>query len=416
VNVLSRLVIVCVIASFLTPARADWPAYRGPNGDGISSEKISSDWPASGPKVLWKIKLGDGLGSFAIKDGRAYVMGAYGDFEDCVALDVKTGEKIWSTRLGITQGRGDNQGGGGPGSTPTADGDKVYVYGSLLKLTCMNAADGKIVWQKDIEKEFSGQGETVMGIRSWGSTASPVIEGDLLIICGGGRGQSFIAFNKKTGDVVWKSGTETFTHSTPTLATIGGVRQAIFFCQNAVVGIDVSDGKTLWKHPAGSAPALAASPVVSGDIVYTSAGYGIGALVLQVTKSGDKFAAKQLWTARNHSMNQWSTPVVKDGHVYGIHGNGNRGATLQCVELATGKLQWNGPSVGQGEVMLIDDKLLVQCADGKLLLVDPDPKGFKQISTAQPLRGQAWGWPAFSDGVLVYRTNVEAAAVDLSGK
>jgi outer membrane protein assembly factor BamB len=405
--------VVAVVGLFVAAARADWPQYRGPNGDGISAEKMLSSWPSEGPKVLWKIPIGDGLGSFAIKDGRVLTLGAYGDFEDCVALDLKTGQKLWSTRLGITQDRGRDQGGGGPGSTPTIDGDRVYVYGSLLKLTCINAADGKIVWQQDIQEKFAGQGENVMGIRAWGSTASPVIEGDMVIIHGGGRGQSFLAFNKMTGEPIWKSGGETFTHATPTLANLGGVRQAVFFCQNAIVGVDVRDGKVLWRHRAGSAPALAASPIVSGDIVYTSAGYGIGALVLRITKTGDAFTATQLWTARNHSTNQWSTPVLREGYLYGIHGTGNR-ATLQCVELAGGKLQWNGPAVGQGEVLMVDDKLLVQCADGKLLLVDPNPTAFRQISSAQPLRGQAWGWPAFSNGIFVYRTNVEAAAVDLS--
>jgi outer membrane protein assembly factor BamB len=194
------------------------------------------------------------------------------------------------------------------------------------------------------------------------------------------------------------------------------VRQAIFFCQNSVVGIDVNDGKELWKHRAGSAPSLACSPIVSGDIVYTSAGYNIGALVLQITKEGDKFAAKQLWATREHSTNQWSTPVLKNGYLYGIHGQGNRGARLQCVELASGKVQWTGPAVGQGEVLMVDDKLLVQCADGRILLVDPNPQAYKELSTTQPLRGQAWGWPAFSEGVLYYRTNIEAAAVDLSAR
>jgi outer membrane protein assembly factor BamB len=416
VSVMHRWIVACGIGVLIAPAKADWPQYRGPNGDGVSAERMLASWPTDGPKVLWKIKIGDGLGSFAIKDGRAYTLGAYGDNEACVAVDMKTGQQIWSTPLGITQDRNAGQGGGGPGSTPTVDGDRVYVYGSLLKLTCMNAADGKIIWQHDIQEKFAGQGDNVMGIRSWGSTASPVIDGEKVIIHGGGRGQCYLAFNKTSGDLIWKSGSDTFTHATPTLATIGDVRQAIFFCQNAVVGIDVSDGKELWRHRAGSAPALACSPIVSGDIVYTSAGYNIGALVLQVSKEGDKFTAKQLWTARNHSTNQWSTPVVKDGYLYGIHGGGNRGATIQCVELATGKLQWNGPAVGQGEVLLVDNKLLVQCADGRLLLVEPDPKAFKEISKAQPLRGQAWGWPAFSDGIFVYRTNVEAAAVDLSAK
>jgi outer membrane protein assembly factor BamB len=405
-------IVAVVVVACALPARADWPAYRGPRGDGISEEKMLSNWPADGPKVLWKTRLGDSLGSFAIKDGRVYCLGANGTDEECVALDFQTGDKIWTTPLGRTQERRQGQGGNGPGSTPVADGDKVYTYGSRLLLACLNASDGKVVWKHDIQSDFNGQANEARAIRSWGSSSSPIVTGDLVIVQGGGSGQSFIAFNKSTGEVVWKKHTETLTHATPTLATIHDVPQLIFLTQSGLVAIDPKTGELLWKQAYAPATAIAASPVVSGNIVYCSIGYGVGGGAYEISRDGSTFTSKELWRTRGQSLNQWSTPVVKDGYLYSIHGQ--RNATLQCVDIKTGKVLWNGPQVGQGEVMLIDNKLLVQCADGKLLLADPDPSGFKQIATAQPLRGQSWGWPAFSNGVLVYRTNVEAAAVDLS--
>jgi outer membrane protein assembly factor BamB len=409
------MVWMCSTAFLVGSAFADWPQYRGPNGDGISPEKMLSAWPSSGPKVLWKQKVGGGLGSFAIKNDHAFFLAADGDNESCHAIELKTGKPIWTMPIGPTQSRSSGQGGSGPGSTPVADGDKVYVYGSRLKLICFNAADGKTVWQHDIQREFGGQADSQRAISSWGNACSPIVEGDLVIIQGGGNGQLFIAFNKTTGAVAWKKETGAMTQSTPAVATIGGVRQVIFLVQSGLVSLDPKTGDALWKQPYQGATAIGASPVVSGDIVYCSIGYNVGGGAFQVTKNGDRFEVKQLWRTPGKNMQQWSTPVIHNGYVYSLDSAGGpRSAKLQCVELKTGNLVWAGPAVGQGETVLIDGKLIVQAASGKLLLVDPTPQGYKEISSAQPLDGQAWGWPAFSNGVFLYRTYTEAAALDLS--
>lgn len=409
----ARVFGVSVVVALAAHVQADWPQYRGPNHNGISEEKVLAPWPEGGPKVLWTKNVGAGLGSFAVKDGRAFYMGADGDAESCFALDVKTGTQAWATPIGPTQRRRDGQGGNGPGSTPVVADGKVYVYGSRLKLACLNAADGKVVWEHDIQKDFNGQADSQRAIRSWGNTCSPVVDGDLVIVMGGGDQQAFLAFNKDTGAVAWKTQTEELTQATPTLATIHGVRQLIFLVQSGLVSVEPKTGKVLWKQPFSSATAIGASPVVDGDVVYASIGYGVGGSAFRISKEGDTFSSKQLWYTKKESMQQWSTPVIKDGHLYAIHGGGNR-ATLQCVELTTGKVAWNGPGVGQGEVMLVDGKLIVQCANGKLLLVDPSPAAYKEISSAQPLTGQAWGWAAYSNGIFLYRTTTQAAAVDLS--
>jgi outer membrane protein assembly factor BamB len=241
------------------------------------------------------------------------------------------------------------------------------------------------------------------------------VEGDLVIIQGGGAGQHYLAFNKDTGALAWKRHTEILTQSTPAVATIDGVRQVIFLQQSGLVSLDPKNGDILWKQPYSQATAIAPSPVVSGDKIYVSMGYNVGGGAYQVSKDKDKFVVKELWRTPRQSMNWWSTAVIKDGYVYGIHGRGDdRNAPLQCIDLNTGKLMWSGPPAGGGEILVVDDKLIVQAGTGKLHLVEPDPTAYKEISNAQPLSGQAWGWPAFSKGVFVYRTNTEAIALDMS--
>ncbi len=411
-----RRMVLLVLALVATTAWADWRQFRGSNGDGISTEKMLESWPETGPKVLWKMNVGAGLGAPVIRGDKAYFLAQEDSNETCFAIELRTGKAIWSTPLGPTQSRRSaGQGGPGPSSTPAIEGDKVYTYGSMLKLACLNAADGKIVWEHDVQSEFNGQAQSSGAIRAWGSACSPVVEGDLVIVPGGGDGQAFLAFNKTSGEVAWKKETEILTHATPAVATIAGVRQVIFFTQFGLVSVAPQTGEVLWKQAYQSATAIGASPVVSGDIVYCSIGYGIGGGAFQIAKEADTFSVKQLWRTKGQAMNQWSTPVIKDGYVYLIHGTGNdKKAALQCIELATGKLMWTGPAVGQGEILMADGKLIIQTATGRLLLVDPGPQSYKEISSTQPLTGQAWGWPAFGNGVFIYRTNKEAAAIDLS--
>jgi outer membrane protein assembly factor BamB len=412
-----RWIAFCTVFAGSTVALADWPQYRGANGDGIYAEKALASWPASGPKVLWKKPSGEGIGSIAIQGEKAFYTAADGAAEACVALDLKTGKPLWSKLLDQEKAdRSGDQGGPGPCSTPAVSGDKVYAYSSHLILVCFSIADGKEVWKHDVAAEFAGQTNTG-AVQKWGSATSPIVEGDLVIVSGGGAGQTFLAFNKETGAVVWKKHDEKMTHSTPVPAEIGGVRQVIFLMQSGLVSLDPKTGEILWKAPYKYNVATGASPVVVGDIVFCTAGYNVGGGAFQVTAVGGKFSAKELWQTPNKAMGQWTTPIVKDGFLYLINGSGAvDNAKLQCVDLKTGQLKWDGPAVGQGQLLLVDGKLIVQTSKGKLLLADPNPQAYKELASAQPISGQAWGLPSISEGILVYRTNKEIAAVDLSTK
>lgn len=402
----------------------NWPQYRGPNQDGLSQEKVNLAWPAEGPKALWKVPTQNGFSCFAVAGGKAFTQvnrEANGEQREIlVALDAATGKELWFADIGLGKydqggdsGTPDNKGGDGPRSTPTVSDGKVYVLNPFIVLSCFDAETGKPVWSKDIIKEFLGRNI------GWKSAASAVIDGDLVFVGGGGAGQSFIALNKKTGETAWKSQDETITHATPVVATILGERQVIFFAKSGLVAVSVKDGKALWKFPFKFNVSTAASPVVSGDIVYLSAGYGVGGAACKIAKEGDAFAAKGMWAVPGDKdvANHWSTPVCKDGYLYGMFSFKKFGVgPLKCVELATGKVMWEKPDFGAGNVIVVNDKIVALADDGQVVVVEAAPAAYKELARFKAVTGKCWTTPALSDGRLYVRGTKEGACFDVSAK
>ena len=402
---------------------ADWAQYRGPNLDGTTTEKIQ--WPAGGPKALWKVPTPDGFGSLVVSAGKAYTIvtrlqeGA--PQETLVALDANTGREMWMANLaavskysgGGDAGAGTNKGGDGARSTPTVDGDRVYTLSSQLALACFDAKSGKPVWNHDVLKEFAGKNIT------WQNAASPLIDGNLVFVAGGGPGQSLLAFDKADGKLAWKSGTETITHSTPVATTIHGVRQVIYFTQSGLVSVAAQTGAPLWKQTFKFAVSTAITPIVAGDIVYCAAGYGVGSGAYKISKNGNAFESAELWriTGNQPVANHWSTPVYKDGHLYGMfqfkeYGNG----PLKCVELATGKVKWEKAGFGPGNVILVDGNVLALTDAGELVLVEGAPAAYKELARTKAVTGKCWSTPVLSNGRVYVRSTKEAACLDFSPK
>ena len=406
----SALCFVALLISSLTLHAADWPQYRGLNHDGATAEKILKSWPAEGPKVIWKAPLGPSFGSFAVSGGKAFcfiqrsVDGE--DKEVAIALDAATGKELWAVPLG--KATYDKQGGDGPRSTPTVDGNRVYFFGAYQVLTCLDAATGKQIWQHDLVKEFSGV------VITWNSAASPVLDGDLVIVNGGGEGRAFLAFNKTDGKLVWQSEDDAPTHATPTPATIHGVHQLIFLTKKSLVAITPKDGKVLWRYAFPFRTSTAASPIVWKDMVYCSAAYNVGAAVVQITKTNNEFAATELWRKRNELMNHWTTPVCKDGYIYGIYGQGqNATAPLKCIEMATGNEKWSQPGFGGGgATILVDGNVLAQADRGPLVLVEGKPEEYHELARAEIYSGKCWTMPVVSNGRIFARNTKEGFCLD----
>lgn len=402
-------------------AASGWTAYRGSGGDGRSAESLAKKAVPS--DAAWKVATETGFSSFAIAGGKAYTLVTRemdgNPTEVCLALDAASGKEAWSAPLGLglkyghdggNSGTPENSGGDGPRSTPVVSGDIVYVLDSHLKLFALNSADGREAWSVDLVATHGAKNI------KWLNAASPVVDGDRVFVAGGGAGQSLLAFNKDSGAVIWKGESDAITHATPVMADLGGVRQVIFFTQTGLVAVRAENGRVLWRQKFPFNVSTAASPVVFGDIVYCSAGYNVGGGAYRVEKSGEDFAVTEIWRTENDNINHWSTPVVKDGYLYGMFGFKEYGACpLACVDIRTGEKKWSQPGFGPGNVILSADGTLVALSDkGEVVLVAAKPDAYTELSRADVLEGKCWSTPALADGRVFVRSTTQGAALDFA--
>lgn len=401
---------------------ADWTEYRGPENNGISSEKIAATFPVGGPKVKWKVPSANGFSSFVIAGGRCFTQELRSventDQEVLVARDTETGAEKWFKPLGTLKlneggqsGTKENSGGDGPRSTPAADANHVWTFSGRLVLQCFDAKTGTEQWKRDLVKEHAG------AIPRWMNAQSPVIDGDLLFVAGGGAGESLLALNKKDGSVAWKAFDEKATHATCVPATILGERQVIYFLQSGLVSVAPKTGKELWRYPFKWNVSTAASPVVDGDIVYCSAGYGVGIGAARISRPDGGWKATEIYRFAGEKAlaNHWSTPVLYQGHLYGMfqfkeYGSG----PVKCVEVATGKVKWDKPGFGPGHVILAGDKVVALSDAGELVVIAANPEKYTELSRATVLEGKCWTTPSLSGGRLYVRSTKEAACLDVS--
>lgn len=424
---LSRPILAGLLASGLlagAAGAADWTWYRGPLGTGHSPEKIAKAWPSGGPKVLWKVPSPGGFSSFAVGSGRAFCLElrpvAGADQETLVARDADTGRELWVQALGGIKvndggqsGTPDNKGGDGPRSTPAVDGKHVYTLSARLVLQCFDAATGQETWKHDLIKEHGGRNI------QWENAQSPLIEDDLVLVAGGGAGQSLLAFHKKTGKVAWKDFDETMTHATAVPATLAGKRQVIFFVKSGLLAVEPATGKELWRYAFPFRISTAASPVVAGDIVYCSAGYGVGAGAVRVKREGAQWTATEIYRVPGDKQlaNHWSTPVLFNGHLYGMfqfkeYGSG----PVKCVDVATGSIQWEKGGFGPGHVIGVDGHVLALSDAGELVLIEATPKSYREAGRADVLDGKCWTTPVVAGGRVFARSSKEAVCLDVSPK
>ena len=383
-----------------------WNHYRGPNRDGT----VTSDSAVTGKlKVHWKVPTNLGFSSFSLAEDKALTLVSDGEQEACVALDSATGEQLWSTKLGSNEyqkggaaGARGNKGGDGPRSTPTINDGLVYVYDAQMNLVCLELATGNEVWRHSIESDFGGKNI------KWQNAISPVVDEARVYVSGGGEGQSMLAFDKKSGEVVWKTGNELMTHAMPTLTSIDGKQQIIFFMQSGMIALDPEDGNQLWRNEFDYRTSTAASPVVFGSHVYGSAGYGVGAKLFKIAGSETEL----VWEKPNRLMNHWSTPVYHEGHLYGMFSFKRYGkGPMQCVDPMTGEVKWSQNNFGPGNCILVNDKVVATSDRGELVVVAATPDKYTELSRDKVLAGKCWSTPSFHDGKIYLRSTKQGACV-----
>ena len=403
----------------------DWNQYHGIQSDKKTTEALTSTaFLGKTDTKKWKVPTPLGFSSFSVVGKRAYTMVAEEDEdglmrEVCIALDTDTGKRAWSSWLtvmdyksgGGNAGAPGNNGGDGPRSTPASYGDKVWVYDSDMNLHCLSALDGKSIWSVKVLKAHDGENI------KWKNASAPLIEGNLAIVYGGGKGQSFLAFDREDGKLAWKSGSETATHATPIAATIHGVRQVIFFCTSGLVAVDPKSGKELWRQKFPFKVSTAAAPVVAGDLVYCSAGYGVGSGLYRISKNGSKLSSSEVWRKSNEMFNHWSTPIHHDGHLYGMFSFKKYGqGPLQCIELESGEVKWSKDGYGPGNVILSGDKLIALSDTGEVAVVEATPTKYKELGRKKVISGKCWSTPVLSNGMVLARSTQEAVCLEVKAR
>lgn len=379
---------------------ADWSQWRGPTRDGISTETgWTHQWGAEGPKVLWKTSVGIGCSSFTTAGDRVYTIGNKDDTDTVWCFEANSGKVLW--KFSYPQPLDPNMFEGGPGCSPAIDGKRVYTVARHGLLNCLE--DGRLIWSKHLVKDLGGKQPT------WGYAVSPLVLGDMLLLEPGGKGASAVALNKLTGAIVWKTGDDPASYSSPIVVTPGANPSVAFFNAFGLVVRTANDGKELWRFPwKTSYDVNAATPLPVGDAVFISSGYNHGAAL--VRPAGDKATA--VWESKV-MRNQMNSSVLWEGHVYGFDES-----TLKCVDVQTGVEKWKKQGLGKGSLKLADGKLVILGEKGQLIVARPNPAQYESVAEAQILgKDRCWVVPTLSHGRLFAKNNLgEVVALDLRGR
>ncbi|RKU13073.1 hypothetical protein C6502_04850 [Candidatus Poribacteria bacterium] len=395
----------CLVGAMLSTEAADhstaeWAQWRGPNRDGISSETgFLKNWSPEGPKVLWHIPLGDGYSGISIAQGKVYTMCAEGNDEFVICLDASDGKEVWRFRSGakFTEQRGD-----GPRSMPTVHGDSVFALGAEGKLYALDASDGTKLWAHNFVEEFGSK------IPTWGFSSSPLIEGDLVLVEAGGKdGQAIIAFNKKSGDVVWTTHTDEVGYSSPIPIDFGGVRQIIFLTSKTLLSVAPEDGQIYWKYPWPEGINIATPIFIPDDKIFISASYDKGAVLLKMMTDEEEIGIEEVWKSRV-MKNHFNSSVLQGDYLYGFDN-----AILTCIEVNTGEEQWRQRGFEKGSLLLADGYLIILGEGGKLALAEANPNEYNEKVLFQLFDDKCWTVPTLAGGKLYIRNQKEMVCLDL---
>jgi outer membrane protein assembly factor BamB len=383
-----RVALVCSLLPAVAVAD-DWPCWRGPQRIGISAETGWLDqWPKDGPPVAWKASVGTGFSSLALAQGRLFTVGNESNKDTVYCLDAVTGKKLWSHSYDAPLE--DKLFEGGPTSTPTVDGERLYTLSRWGELFCFEAATGKMVWSKNVQKE------TGIRVPGWGFASSPVVHENLLLL---NVGEAGMALDKQTGKILWSSPDKDAGYSSPVLFKHGNDWFGIFSADDAWTAVNVKTGKELWRVRWLTRFGLnAADPIVSGATVFVSSGYNKGGALL---KMAEKEPA-DVWRNRN-MRNQMNSCVLLDGFLYGIDGDTTTKSFFKCVELKTGEVRWSHEGVGMGALMAAAKKLIVLSDAGELLVAPASPEKFAPTARAKVLEGKCWTVPVLANGRIYCR-------------
>ncbi len=386
------------------PARAYWSDFRGARRDGIYDEMaILTKWPTQGLPLLWRQPVGGGYASFVVAEGKAFTIEQRRGNEVAAAYDIETGRELWAVAWPALFS--ESMGGDGPLATRTWDDGRVYAQGATGELRSIRADSGKVLWTKNILRDNQA------GNLQWGMSAAPLVVGEKLIVLpGGSGGKSVVAYNKLTGEPIWKALNDRQSYTSPMLVTLAGRQQLLVVSAERAMGLTVEDGSVLWDFPWVTSYGINASQpiVIGGNRVLLSAGYDHGAALLEIVQDGTGYSVKRVWE-NNTLKNKFTSSVLYKGHVYGLDES-----ILTCIDPETGARKWKGGRYGYGQLLLASGHLIVLTESGDVVLVEATPARHNEIASFSAIQGKTWNHPAISGGRLLVRNTTEMACFKIA--
>jgi outer membrane protein assembly factor BamB len=409
----------------------DFPGFLGPDRSGIvRGVKLDSDWNANPPREIWRRAVGPAWSGVTMVGDRCFTMEQYGAQECVTCYAVASGVPLWVHENSRRHDDPMMMGKLGPRSTPTFANGRLYCQGATGTLMCLDAATGNLIWKHEIEELvrssaknhkaiLGGYDYTQEDSLAWGRATSPLVVDGLVVTAGGGPPGgpfvSMIAFDCETGEERWRGGDEMIAYGSPTYAIVAGVPQIMLICESKAIGVRPIDGSLLWKVDwAGSSTADANCcqvTIVSDFHVLLTKGYSAGCKLISLESDGANVTAREIEHNPRVLRTKFSKPVIRDGYVYGISDS-----FFECVRLDDLSSQWKERvNIGTGQILLVDDKILIETEQGTLMLVQADPESYKPLATHPSIKGICWNTIGMQGTRVIVRSDEEMACFELPG-
>lgn len=400
----------------LVASDGDWTGFRGPRRDGVvMGGSLRLNWDSAPPKVIWQHPVGRAWSAFCVVGRYAITQEQRGEIECVVAYDAATGNEIWVHEDKALLSIVDANGGPGPHGTPEFDDGLIYSLGGTGILNCLEATTGSSIWSTNILTD-AGDGAIPAKPPQWGVSNSPLIVDNLVIVIPGGSvtvDKGVAAYDKKSGQLVWTHGKHEASYGSAKVESFGETRQVLVPNGDGLSGHALRDGRELWFFRLSNDPKVDSAMawrMDDGSVLFGT-GYGVGTSRIDLTESGNTWKAEARWHTKRFRP-KFNDFVVRDGHLYGLDDG-----TLTCVDLEKGAIKWKAGRYGYGQLLLIDDVLLIISEDGDLVLVKAEPTKSEPLGTFKLFTsGFCWNNLALVRGRLFARNANEAACVDVSAE